>query len=128
MPPSWYSGIVLVSCLLMVSCGGPSSQEIPSALPIHQDSPFSQDYSIKHYLQDTILQLKNVFSDRNRNIKVLTSAGLYHPGSAAFLHPGVLLPDERHRPLKDRKLNGLTNYRQQFVFLDEHAVFINAWA
>ncbi|HTE32299.1 MAG TPA: hypothetical protein VK666_18085 [Chryseolinea sp.] len=50
------------------------------------------------------------------------------PFDGAFLYPGKLVADKTYRPLADKKIQGLTTYRDHFIYVDDKAVFSNAWA
>jgi hypothetical protein len=96
--------------------------------PVHQDTPFLQDYSIKFYYSQPGVELKTVGSDRDGKIKILSSAGLLHPHNGQFLYPGELRTDNRHRPMADKNIAGLLVLNQQLVYLDDEAVLSNAWS
>jgi hypothetical protein len=95
--------------------------------PVYIDKPFYQDYSIKYYHQDKSA-LKSAFADRNGAIKILGSTGLMLPHDGAFLYPGSLRPDQRNRTSSNKKIQSLTVYENQFVFMDDKAIFSHAWA
>ncbi|SHF22893.1 hypothetical protein SAMN05444274_104109 [Mariniphaga anaerophila] len=96
--------------------------------PVYNDAPFLQDYSIKYYFTQPGVSLEKVAADRNGKIQVLSSKGLLHPHSGAFLYPGTLEKDGTYRPLADKNIVDLASYKQQLVYLDEEAVLSNAWA
>lgn len=95
--------------------------------PSHTDVPFLQDYSIKYYTEGTIKPLK-AFSDRNKNIKILTSAGLQIPFNGKFLYPGTFVKDNTYRTSGKKNIGGLTTTDNQFVLTDDSHVFSHAWA
>jgi hypothetical protein len=99
-----------------------------SAQPIYVDQPFKQDYSIKYYAKDSQIALKSAFSDRNAGIKVWGSAGLMLPHDGQFLYPGSLGVDQRNRTSSTKKIQSLSVYENQFVFMDDKAIFSHAWA
>ena len=96
--------------------------------PVHQDTPFWQDYSVKFYAQPTDGTLLSAYSDRNGVIKVLTDKGLAQPYDGHFLYHGKLQPDGTYRPLKNKKISALGVYESQFVYLDDKTVLSNSWA
>jgi len=96
--------------------------------PAYQDIPFVQDYSIKYDLKGEGQKLLKVASDRNGNIQVLSSAGLMKPYNGRFLYPGTLVDDLSYRPMAFKKIRDIDSYQDQFVYLDEVAVWSNAWA
>lgn len=113
----------IAALMLLFSCSKGTVTQ-----PVYEDKPFLQDFSIKYYNDKKDLTLAAVSSDRNNVIKILSSGGLYQPYDGHFLYHGVLQFDNTYRFLKDRKIAGLTTYENQFVFLDDKAVFSDAWA
>jgi hypothetical protein len=95
---------------------------------VYQDVPYNQDFSVKHYLKDTTLELSKVFADRNGVVQVLSSKGLLQPSGGQFQYPGTLEPVRAYRPMADKKLAGLGIDQKQFVYLDDQTVLSNAWA
>ena len=95
---------------------------------VHIDKPFVQDFSIKFVTTGNTPELLKVFSDRNGNIRVLTAGGLWRPRAGKFLFPGTLVRDVYYRPIADKKIAGVTVYKNQFVYVDDEAVLSNAWA
>ncbi|HEV7350931.1 hypothetical protein [Telluribacter sp.] len=113
---------------ILIACfGGFSCSKKVSTLPVHQDKPFIQDYSVKYYFNQPNVSLLRAGSDRNGVVKVLSSAGLLHPAGGQFLSPGLLIPDNTYRFLKDKKIKGIGVYDQQYVYLDDKAILSNAW-
>ncbi len=96
--------------------------------PVHRDTPFLQDFSIKYYFNQPDVTLQKVAADRNGKIQVLSSGGLLHPHDGDFLYPGTLESDVTYRPMADKNIAGLAAYKQQLVYLDDQAVLSNAWA
>ncbi|MBD1260989.1 hypothetical protein HZY62_10355 [Maribacter polysiphoniae] len=119
---------ILMISLLVVSCNNPDKEkEQTSSMPIYEDIPYLQDYSIKYnWTQDQ--DISKVYMDRNGVIQVLSTDGLLRTHDGQFLYPGTLLKDKTYRPLTDKQISGLTLYENQFVYLDDKAVFSNAWA
>lgn len=93
--------------------------------PVHHDTPFIQDYSVKYSFSHPP---RKVFADRNRNIRVLTDAGLQLPVNGRFLYPGTSLPDNFYRTAGRKKIGAMTVVKDQFVFADETHIFSQAWA
>ena len=104
------------------------AQTVQTAHPVFNDVPFTQDYSVKYYLNDETKKLLKVFSDRNGVIQILSNDGLTKPFSGAFLYPGTIVPDKSYRPLSDKKIGNISVYDHQFVYLDNVAILSNAWA
>lgn len=97
--------------------------------PSHQDTPFTQDYSIKYYSNDTTANaLLAIATDRNGKVQVLHKDGLLHTKAGQFLFPGALVTDRTYRFMSDKKINSLTSVDEQLVYLTDQAVVSNAWA
>ena len=96
--------------------------------PAYQDTPFLQEYSIRYYAKSDGLKLLKAGCDRNGDIKIMTSEGLFKPFDGQFLYPGTLEKDHSYRPVEKKKLSDMLVYRDQFIYLDDQAVFSNAWA
>lgn len=118
------TSVLLIFLLVINSCANVAQE----GRPIHHDTPFIQDYSIKYYFDQPGIALQKVAADRNGKIQVLASDGLLHPHAGAFLYPGTLEKDGTHRPFVDKSFRDLSAYRQQLVYLDDEAVLSNAWA
>lgn len=96
--------------------------------PVYQDKPYLQDFSIKYYTQSADGQIESAFTDRNGNIRVFSSNGLLIPHNGQFLYPGSFLPDKKYRTLGNKKIQVAFAHHDQFVLIDDKAVFSNAWA
>jgi hypothetical protein len=103
------------------------TQQVNPKLPVHQDTLYTQDFSIQYNLTEEVT-LTKVACDRNGRISILSTGGLRTTHAGAFLYPGSLVPDVAYRPIKDRKISGLTLYENQLVYLDDKAIWSNAWA
>ena len=116
--------------ITLYACTSPSAQDMKTSNPIsvYEDLPYLQDYSIKYYLQDSAINLKQVFSDRNNSINILSDQGLMHPTGGQFLYPGRLINNSYYRPLQDKEVSHIGMLNDQFIYLDNKAVFSNAWA
>ncbi|MUH34636.1 hypothetical protein D9O36_02175 [Zobellia amurskyensis] len=122
-----YRHYIWLISLLIVSCNNTEKkEEAVSQIPNYQDVPYIQDLSIKYNAEES--ELLQVQMDRNGVIQVLSSEGLLRTHDGQFLYPGTLLKDKTYRPLTDKNISGLTLYKNQFVYLDDKAVFSNAWA
>lgn len=120
-------------CLFLALFAGACTSTPPQATitaekNVHVDTSFLQDYSLKYYLKGEEAVLKGIAADRNGVVKVLSSTGLMQLRGGQFLYPGDLVPDGTYRTLADKKIAGITLYRDQFVYVDDEAVFSNAWA
>ena len=118
-----------ITCLslLLFSCTGERPEKNHSQ-PVHHDTPFLQDYSVKYYFNQHEADVRSVQSDRNGIISVLTSNGLFRPHGGQFLYPGTLEKDRSDMPTSDKNIAGITLYNNQFVYVDDSAVLSNAWA
>ena len=94
----------------------------------HQDIPFIQEYSVKYYSSEDTGDLKKVYSDRNGTVQVLGEKGLLRTHAGAFLYPGSFTADKTYLAMKDKNVRNITTVENQFVYLDDKAVFSNAWA
>ncbi|MEX2513916.1 MAG: hypothetical protein WD398_13505 [Cyclobacteriaceae bacterium] len=104
------------------------SQNLPHNSHItHVDKPFLQEFSIKYTGTENDLKFLEVSSDRNGVIQVLTDKGLFRTHAGEMLYPGSLVPDRTYLPMKDKNLMGMKTIDHQFVYLDDRAVFSNAW-
>jgi hypothetical protein len=112
-----------------------SAQRSLVGQPHHNDIPYQQKHSVKYLLPGQQseddggkIRLQTVDCDRNGEIRVFSSAGILRPSAGQQLFPGSLIPDVSYRPLVDRKVSSGRLYDQQFIYLDDKAVFSNAWA
>ena len=96
--------------------------------PIHADTPFGQEISVKSYRESARDSLVHLATDRNGKIQVIALAGLRHPHGGAFLQHGVLVPDVSYRFMTDKKIAAVVRYQDQLVYLSDKAIFSNAWA
>lgn len=131
----WNISVLQNRCVQAASCvllaiGLFSCENKPATgtQPVYKDVAFKQDFSIKYELPDTSFVLRRVESDRNGVVQVLSSKGLMKLYGGQFLYPGSLVPDRTYRPIADKKIAGLTKYRDHFVYVDNKAVLANAWA
>ena len=94
----------------------------------YNDVSFYQRYSIKYFLSDTNSVPFRIFSDHNNNIKALSKNGLMILRAGALLQPGTMVNDVSYLPLTGKKISDICLYKNEFVYLDNKAVFSNAWA
>jgi hypothetical protein len=94
----------------------------------YQDVPYIQDYSVKYILKDSSVQLKKAYADRNGTIHIISSKGLLKPANGAFQYPGTLEADRAYITTAKKKITDLGIFENQLVYLDDKAVFSNAWA
>jgi hypothetical protein len=94
----------------------------------YTDKLFDQEYSVKYKVEDNSIQLLKISADRNGYIQLYSSAGLLRPYAGQFLFPGTIVKDRQYRPTSDKKIAGLGLYKSQLMYVDNKAVFSNAWA
>jgi len=123
---NFYCLLTLVGGFLL--CSFSPAKEGKPKQPVYRDTPFAQEYSIKYYSKADSIHLWKVGCDRNGDIKILTSAGLYKPYDGQFLYPGTVEKDQSYRPMAAKKLKDMLVYKDQFVYLDNFAVLSNGWA
>lgn len=122
-------GTQLMASLLMIitlqACAQTSNL---SKLQHYPDKPFIQDYSVKYQKENPSIQLHEVAADRNGYIQLLSSQGLLRLHAGQFLYPGTLVSDVQYRPTSDKAIAAMGTYENELVYIDDKAVFSNAWA
>lgn len=113
--------------ILILGCSCEENAEVPTSKLQHVDLAFEQCYAVKFETTSSV-DLYTVESDRNGDIQILTSAGLYHCQGGQMLYPGELVPYRRHRPMLDMQLSALSLQSEQFLYANQEALFSNAWA
>ena len=91
------------------------------------DVPFTQELSIKYEFDNPRVTLEKVVADRNGYIQVLSSQGLLRPRAGQMLFPGTLVNDAQYRPTSDKGITDIDVYKNQLIYIDDEAVFSNAW-
>ena len=109
-------------------CSFSPVKEVKVSQPVYQDSPYLQEYCIRYYVKSDGLKLMKAGCDRNGDIKIMTSDGLYKPYEGQFLYPGTLEKDHSYRPVEKKKLTDMLVFKDQFIYLDDQTVFSNSWA
>ncbi len=117
---------LMVALSLLHSCA--EETRTATGRPQYLDQAFQQAYAIQFEASSPEIDLHTIESDRNGDIQILTSAGLYHCQGGQLLYPGELVPNHRHRPMTDMQLTALSLQSQQFVYANQEAVFSNASA
>lgn len=124
-------------CFSFLNMAGFGQQRPLAVQPVHKDVPYRQDFSIKYQLpkdpkkklkSGDSISLQKISCDRNGVIQVYSSAGLLRPSAGAHLYPGLLLLDVAYKPMADKKIKSILLYEDQLVYVDDKAVFSNAWA
>lgn len=122
--------LILISIIafLLTACTGTEKPSGLSKKEQHKDVPFTQDYSISYFNENSKATLLKVFSDRNGYIQILSDKGLMRLRDGQFLFPGTVVKDVQDLPTSDKNIAGIGTYQNQFVYIDNEAVFSNAWA
>lgn len=113
--------------VLGVITGGMPGRLKAQSSAVYRDLPYEQDYSVRYY-PGKVGVLHTVLADRNGVVQVLSDSGVLRPQGGRLLYPGSLLKDRVYRPLLDTKISGVCLMDGQMVYLDDKAVFSNAWA
>ena len=92
------------------------------------DVSFTQEFSIKYEFDNSRVSLEKVAADRNGYIQILSSHGLLRPKAGQMLFPGTLVKDVQYRPTSDKGITDIDVYKNQLIYIDDEAVFSNAWA
>jgi hypothetical protein len=95
---------------------------------VHMDRVFLQDYAIKYPGIVNVISRFSLAADRNGTVQILENGQLLRPAAGAFQLDGKLVPDRSYLPMKDKNILGILSYQDQLVYLDNKAVFSNAWA
>jgi hypothetical protein len=116
--------LTLALCLTM----GGSQASFAQTKQVHKDRKFLQDYSVKnlHELKD--IHSYSLATDRKGVVQILESNQLLKPQGEFFQNDGTLTQDRTYLPMKDKKVLAIDNYQEYIVYLDDKAVFSNAWA
>lgn len=95
---------------------------------VHQDRTFLQDYAIKNPGKLGTGNRFSLASDRNGVVQILEGNQLMKPYGGVFQLDGKIVSDRTYLPMKDKKVLAIDRYQDQLVYLDDEAVFSNAWA
>ncbi|WP_419211314.1 hypothetical protein ACNR9Q_11225 [Maribacter sp. X9] len=114
--------------LLFLSCGSKIEKKETTSIPVYKDAPYKQDFSVKFSTPNNETSFSRVFMDRNKVIQVSSSEGILRTHDGQFLYPGLLVLDKTYRPLTDMHVKNITLYKNQFVYINDKAVFSNSWA
>ena len=117
-----------MSAIIMFYCVEATCILAQNSDPYIKDTSFTQEFSIKYDFDNPQIELKKVAADRNGYIQVLSSHGLLRPRAGQFLFPGTLVKDIYYRPTSDKGIKDILTHSGQLVYIDDKAVFSNAWA
>lgn len=120
--------LFLIFFLCGICIGAGFAETNHAGQPVYLDKPYWQDYAVKYYADSLDGRPVAAAADRNDVVQVLTDKGLFLPFNGRLQIPGTLEPDRRHRPMADKRVKHVIVYDDQFVYLDDEAVFSNAWA
>lgn len=123
-----YRLLFVATIFAVLSACVPSQVNNTKTKQCHEDNPFIQEYSVKYRTEDNETKLFKVVSDRNGYIQIMSSKGLLRPRDGQFLFPGTLVKDVQYKPTSDKKITDIIAYKNQLVYIDNKAVFSNAWA
>ncbi|NHE59076.1 ligand-binding sensor domain-containing protein [Cyclobacterium plantarum] len=127
MKHSHFKSLILLGLILGIV--RLQAQNLPAySKKVHLDHSFVQEFSVKYLVGDEEKGFKKAFADRNGTVQVLSENGLLRTHAGAFLYPGKLIQDRTYLPMKDKAIKNITLVDEQFVYLDDKAVFSNAWA
>lgn len=118
----------MASLLMIITLQACAQTSNLSKLQHYPDKPFIQDYSVKYQKENPSIQLHEVAADRNGYIQLLSSQGLLRLHAGQFLYPGTLVSDVQYRPTSDKAIAAMGTYENELVYIDDKAVFSNAWA
>ncbi len=98
--------------------------------PVYIDKPYTQQYSIRYYLnkEQPAKKLIAISPDRNGHIHILSDKGILVPDNGRLFYSGQLIKDVAYTPLLQKKIVALTTYKNHTVYLDSKQIFSNAWA
>ena len=118
----------LLASLMAVGVFASSSFAGPGPGPRYKDVRYRQDYSIRYYSDSSLGTLKDVVADRNGNVCVVAGQAICKTYAGRLLYPGRLVQDLTYRPLSDRRISSVCLSEGQLVYIDDKALFSNAWA
>lgn len=120
---------LILAVALATQVGIQVSAQSPSpAKQVHKDRVFLQDYSIKNVGKVGASSQFSLASDRNGVVQILEGNQLVKPFGGYFQQNGKIVPDVTYLPMKDKKVLAIDRYQDHVVYLDDEAVFSNAWA
>jgi hypothetical protein len=120
---------LILAVALATQMGVQVSAQSPSpAKQFHKDRIFLQDYSIKNVGKIESDHQFSMASDRNGVVQILAGNQLFKPYGGHFQQSGQIVPDVTYLPMKDKKVSAIDRYQDHVVYIDDKAVFSNAWA
>lgn len=117
--------LLLLATVLGTYAFGQPVKEQPT---VYADTTFMQDYSVKYNFEDDSIQLRAVQADREGKVQLLASDGLKRLSNGQFLYPGDVVNDNSYRFMSAKDIVGITLCKGEFVYLDKHVIFSNAWS
>ena len=116
--------------LLLTSVPGTYAfgQPAQKHVAVYADTTFMQDYSVKYNFDGDGTQLYAVQTDGEGKVQLLASDGLKHLRNGQFLYPGDVVDDNSYRFMSAKDIAGIALCKGEFVYLDKHVIFSNAWS
>jgi len=128
-------GILGIIILCFWGCGKKNetalaTNSLVNGQPIYLDKPYIQEYAVKYKLTENqkAYALRDILSNRNGNIQILSNKGLLVPENGQLFYSGTLTPDISYSPMVSKHITAFKKYREHIVYLDDSYVFSNAWA
>ncbi|UZD23913.1 hypothetical protein [Algoriphagus halophytocola] len=112
-----FSGLVQLTALGQSGSGGQ-----------HIDQAFVQEHAILYPGNLQNLGPYSLGSNEVGNIQILHGNTLLKPATAQFQVWGKLVEDKSYLPIADKNIQAINGYQGELVYLDDEAVFSNAWA
>ncbi|GAB3219203.1 hypothetical protein J0A67_04195 [Algoriphagus aestuariicola] len=119
---------LMLALALATQVGMQTSAQNAATKEVHKDRVFLQDYAVKNNASLSTAHQYSLAADRNGVVQVLEANQLLMPYGGYFQLDGKLVPDKTYLPMKDKKVLAIDRYQDQLVYLDDKAVFSNAWA
>ncbi|SIN80589.1 hypothetical protein [Algoriphagus halophilus] len=92
------------------------------------DRPFIQEYSIVHAKSLSNPNQYSLASNQHGSVQLVEDHQLLKPFGGQFQHWGTLVKDLSYLPMADKQVQAIASYQGEFIYLDNKAVFSNAWA
>lgn len=94
----------------------------------YQDTPFVQEYAIVNSKPLRDLSTQSLASNQTGNVQILENMQLLRPAAGQFQVWGTLANDQSYLPMAEKKIQAIDSYQGELIYLDDQAVFSNAWA
>ncbi|WP_192349221.1 hypothetical protein [Algoriphagus sp. Y33] len=94
----------------------------------YRDTSFVQEYAIINSRPLQNLSTQSLASSQTGNVQILENMQLLRPEAGQFQVWGTLANDQSYLPMTDKKIRAIDSYQGELIYLDDQAVFSNAWA